>query len=44
MDDGHIVEFDPALNLYDRPESVFRSLCVEANLTRADILKIRAEH
>ena len=44
MDDGHLAEFDTALNLYDKPESIFRSLCVEANLTRDDVLKIRAEH
>ncbi|KIJ49226.1 hypothetical protein M422DRAFT_225864 [Sphaerobolus stellatus SS14] len=41
MDAGKVAEFDTPLNLYDRPDSVFRSLCDEANLSRQDILKIR---
>ncbi|KAF7297335.1 Multidrug resistance-associated ABC transporter protein [Mycena indigotica] len=43
MDQGQVVEFDTVLNLFDREESIFRSLCDEANLSRADILRIRAE-
>ncbi|KAF8500114.1 multidrug resistance-associated ABC transporter [Gautieria morchelliformis] len=41
MDAGRVAEFDTPLNLFDRPDSIFRSLCDEANLSRQDILKIR---
>jgi hypothetical protein len=44
MDAGKIVEFDTVLNLFDRSDSIFRSLCEQANLSRADILRIRAEN
>lgn len=44
MEDGKIAEFDTVLNLYDAQDSIFRSLCDEANLRRADILRIRTEH
>ncbi|KAF5310093.1 hypothetical protein D9619_010353 [Psilocybe cf. subviscida] len=44
MDEGKIAEFDTVLNLFDTNDSIFRSLCDEANLQRADILRIRAEH
>ena len=44
MDDGNVAEFDTVLNLFDRKDSIFRSLCDEARLTRADILKLRQEH
>jgi ATP-binding cassette, subfamily C (CFTR/MRP), member 1 len=44
MDAGEIAEFDTVLNLYDNEASIFRSLCNEANLQRADILRIRADH
>jgi len=43
MDAGEIAEFDTVLNLYDNETSIFRSLCNEANLQRADILRIRAD-
>ena len=42
MDAGRVVEFDAPITLFDREDSVFRSLCNEANLSRQDILKIRA--
>ena len=42
MDQGKVAEFDTPLNLYDKEGSIFRSLCNEANLARADILRIRA--
>lgn len=42
MDGGKVAEFDTPLNLYDREDSIFRSLCDEANLSRQDILRIRA--
>ncbi|KAI0718208.1 multidrug resistance-associated ABC transporter [Cerioporus squamosus] len=42
MDAGKVVEFDTPLNLFDKEDSVFRSLCNEANLSRNDIIKIRA--
>ncbi|KAF9562072.1 multidrug resistance-associated ABC transporter [Agrocybe pediades] len=44
MDNGVVAEFDTVLNLFDRPDSIFRSLCDEAHLTRADILKLRRDH
>ena len=42
MDAGKVAEFDTPLALFDREDSIFRSLCDEANLSRQDILKIRA--
>ncbi|KAJ7459489.1 multidrug resistance-associated ABC transporter [Mycena galericulata] len=44
MDQGQVAEFDTVLNLFDKEDSIFRSLCNEANLQRADILRIRAEN
>ncbi|KAJ7832830.1 multidrug resistance-associated ABC transporter [Mycena leptocephala] len=44
MDQGQVAEFDTVLNLYDKEDSIFRSLCNEANLQRGDILRIRAEN
>jgi ATP-binding cassette subfamily C (CFTR/MRP) protein 1 len=44
MDGGKVAEFDTVLNLFDKPDSIFRSLCDEANLQRTDIVRIRAEH
>ena len=44
MDGGKVAEFDTVLNLFDKEDSIFRSLCDEANLQRTDITKIRAEH
>jgi ATP-binding cassette, subfamily C (CFTR/MRP), member 1 len=41
MDAGRVAEFDTPLNLFDRSDSIFRSLCDEANLSRQDIVKIR---
>ena len=42
MDAGKVAEFDTPLNLYDKTDSIFRSLCDEAGLSRQDIVKIRA--
>ncbi|KAJ7284389.1 multidrug resistance-associated ABC transporter [Mycena rebaudengoi] len=44
MDEGKVAEFDTVLNLFDKEDSIFRSLCNEANLQRADIERIRAEN
>jgi ATP-binding cassette subfamily C (CFTR/MRP) protein 1 len=44
MDEGKVAEFDTVLNLFDKRDSIFRSLCDEANLQRADIVRIRTEH
>jgi hypothetical protein len=44
MDEGRVAEFDTVLNLFDKEDSIFRSLCDEANLQRVDILRIRSEH
>ncbi|KAJ7175337.1 multidrug resistance-associated ABC transporter [Mycena filopes] len=44
MDAGQVAEFDTVLNLYDKEDSIFRSLCNDANLQRADIVRIRAEN
>ena len=43
MDAGKVAEFDTVLNLFDTEGSIFRSLCDQANLSRADILRIRME-
>ena len=43
MSGGVVAEFDTVLNLYDKPDSVFRALCDEANLSRTDIVRIREE-
>jgi len=43
MDGGEVAEFDTVLNLFDRRDSIFRSLCNEAGLSRQDILRIRQE-
>lgn len=42
MDAGNVAEFDAPLSLFDREGSLFRSLCNEAGLTKADILRIRS--
>lgn len=44
MDDGKVAEFDTVLNLFNKEDSIFRSLCDEAGLTLADIQRIRADH
>jgi len=41
MDSGKVAEFDTPLALFDKGDSIFRSLCNEANLSRNDILRIR---
>ncbi|KIY65429.1 multidrug resistance-associated ABC transporter [Cylindrobasidium torrendii FP15055 ss-10] len=43
MDGGRVAEFDTVLNLFDTEDSIFRSLCNEADLSRADILRIRQD-
>ena len=42
MDAGQIAEFDHPLVLFDRPDSIFRSMCDAAKLSREAILRIRA--
>jgi len=42
MDGGKVAELDSPLNLFDKEDSIFRSLCDEAGLSRADILRIRS--
>ncbi|KAM5532133.1 hypothetical protein V8D89_014226 [Ganoderma adspersum] len=42
MDGGRVAEFDAPLDLFDKEDSVFRSLCNEAKLSRQDVLKIRS--
>ena len=42
MDAGNVAEYDTPLNLFDREDSIFRSLCNEAGLSRQDIVRIRA--
>jgi ATP-binding cassette subfamily C (CFTR/MRP) protein 1 len=44
MDSGTVAEFDTVLNLFDNEASIFRSLCDEAGLSRADILRIRSQN
>jgi hypothetical protein len=42
MEAGQIAEFDGPLELFDRPDSIFRSMCDAAKLTREAIVRIRA--
>ena len=42
MDAGQIAEFDSPLALFDRPDSIFRSMCDAAKLSRDAIVRIRA--
>ncbi|PCH38966.1 ATP-dependent bile acid permease [Wolfiporia cocos MD-104 SS10] len=42
MDAGMVAEFDTPLNLFDKEDSIFRSLCNEAGISRQDIVRIRA--
>ena len=42
MQAGAVAEFDTPLHLFDKEDSIFRSLCNEAKLTRQDILRIRS--
>ncbi|TFK36264.1 cadmium ion transporter [Crucibulum laeve] len=44
MDGGQVAEFDTVLNLFDKQDSIFRSLCDEAKLQRADIIRIRTDY
>lgn len=37
-----VAEYDTPLNLFDKEDSIFRSLCNEARLSREDIVRIRA--
>ncbi|KAL1697054.1 P-loop containing nucleoside triphosphate hydrolase protein [Schizophyllum commune] len=41
MDSGNIKEFDTPINLFNSPNSLFRSLCQESNITAADIEQSR---
>ena len=41
LDAGRVAEYDTPLVLFDREDSIFRSLCREAGLNRADIVRIR---
>jgi hypothetical protein len=42
MEAGQIAEFDSPLVLFDRPDSIFRSMCDAAKLSRDAIVRIRA--
>ncbi|PBK66109.1 multidrug resistance-associated ABC transporter [Armillaria solidipes] len=44
MDAGKVAEFDTVMNLFDKEDSIFRSLCNEANLQRSDIERIRIDY
>ncbi|KAK0467750.1 multidrug resistance-associated ABC transporter [Desarmillaria tabescens] len=44
MEAGQVAEFDTVINLFDKEDSIFRSLCNEANLQRSDIEHIRIDH
>lgn len=39
MDRGEISAFAPPLELFDRHDGIFHSLCVQSNISRDDILK-----
>lgn len=38
MSDGEAVEFDTPLNLYDKKDGIFYSLCDRSGISREDIL------
>nr|XP_019003640.1 uncharacterized protein I203_03786 [Kwoniella mangroviensis CBS 8507]OCF67101.1 hypothetical protein I203_03786 [Kwoniella mangroviensis CBS 8507] len=42
MEEGRVAEYDEPLILFDNPNSVFRSLCDKKNVTREELLRIRA--
>ncbi|GAA5860817.1 hypothetical protein JCM3774_003151 [Rhodotorula dairenensis] len=42
MDRGEISAFAPPLELFDRQDGIFHSLCVQSNISRDDILKAQA--
>ncbi|GAA5990991.1 hypothetical protein JCM10908_006490 [Rhodotorula pacifica] len=42
MDRGEISAFAPPLELFDRQDGIFHSLCVQSNISREDILKAQA--
>jgi ATP-binding cassette subfamily C (CFTR/MRP) protein 1 len=42
LDAGRVAEYDTPLALFDKEDSIFRSLCREAGLNRADIVRIRS--
>lgn len=42
LDAGEIAELDTPLGLYDKPDSIFRGMCDAANLSREQIVSIRA--
>ena len=42
MDAGKLAEYDKPLTLFDKEDSIFRSLCNEAGISRADIIRIRS--
>jgi ATP-binding cassette subfamily C (CFTR/MRP) protein 1 len=42
LDAGQVAEYDTPLALFDKEDSIFRSLCREAGLSRADIVRIRS--
>ena len=42
MEAGQIAEFDSPLALFDRPDSIFRSMCDAAKLSRDAVVRIRA--
>ncbi|KAK7032833.1 ABC protein [Favolaschia claudopus] len=39
LEAGNIAEFDTPLNLFNRPESIFRGLCEKSNISSGDIEK-----
>ncbi|KAF8984488.1 P-loop containing nucleoside triphosphate hydrolase protein [Cyathus striatus] len=43
MDGGTVAEFDTVHNLFDKEDSIFRSLCDQASLRRSDIEKLRSQ-
>jgi ATP-binding cassette subfamily C (CFTR/MRP) protein 1 len=43
MDGGTVTEFDAVLSLFDQQDSIFRSLCDKAGLSKQDILQIQQE-
>ena len=42
LDAGRVAEYNTPLALFDKEDSIFRSLCREAGLNRADVVRIRS--
>ncbi|WWC92929.1 uncharacterized protein L201_007892 [Kwoniella dendrophila CBS 6074] len=40
IDEGQMAEFDEPLKLFDRPDSIFKNLCMKKNISKSELLRI----